>query len=368
MEKERRKRMPVYIRITIIFLVVAMVGILSAMLFAPVFRVEEVLCDGLQRISQEEIVAAAEVPTGQSILLQRLSGIKDKVLQMPMVEEAKVRRVFPNKIKITIQERVPAAYIYDGEKSCAVVDMDGEILEIIEGNQVAKMKAYYTPVVVEKETEKEDKKTEKKNKAEEEGAEPKTEDGEASNEEAMETIEAEQPVKMQEPKRAYPVPFVVGLKLEKPEAGKKMDSKERDKLTKVKETFHALEKTGLLVRTTYMDVTDMSDLILMVENRLEIYMGEFRNMEYRCKFLDTVIREKISSTEHVIMDYRGNDIYVRLPEDGKERMIPKPKEEPEEDSAENKGEDSEQGDENTEKTESETRQEDSDEETEESSM
>lgn len=305
--------MPVYVRAAIIFLVVVTLGIGVCMFCLPTFRVTEVYSEGNHRISGEEIVAAAEVPLGKNVLLQNLSGIKKRVAQIPMVEEVKVRRVFPDKIRIWIQERVPAAYLYDGENSCTVIDIKGRILEIIEGKPVAAIKEYYTPVPVEK--------PEKEEKEQKETEDAKTE--ETKPEETPKEKPATPAIK--EPKRDYSVPFVVGLKPHKPEVGKTVGSKEREKLATVQKTFSALENAGILERATYMDVTDLTDVILVVENRLEIHMGELQNIEYRCQFLGTVIREKISATEEVIMDYRGNDIYVRQPDDGKEWIVPKPK-------------------------------------------
>lgn len=315
---KEKKRMPVYVRAAIIFLVVIALGIGVCMFCLPAFRVTEVYSEGNQRISQEEIVKKAEVTIGRNVLLQNLSGIKERVSQIPMVEEVKVRRVFPDKIRIWIQERVPAAYLYDGDNSCTVIDIKGRVLEVIEGKPVAAMREFYTPVPVEK-----IKEEEKKEKPKEE---EKTEESEELEEPPKEKQEKPEAPVVKEPKRAYSVPFVVGLKPHKPQVGKKVDSKEREKLATVQKTFSALEDAGILVRSTYMDVTDLSDVILVVENRLEIHMGELRNMEYRAQFLATVIREKISATEKAVMDYRGNDVYVRQPEDGKEWMAPKPKE------------------------------------------
>ncbi len=316
-QKKRRekKQMPAYVKAAIIFLVVVTLGVGVCMFCLPTFRVTEVYCEGNHRVSGEELVAAAEVPLGKNVLLQNLSGIRNRVAQIPMVEEVKVRRVFPDKIRIWIQERVPAAYLYDGENSCTVIDIKGRILEIIEGKPVAQMKEFYTPVPVEK-PEKEEK---EQKETEEEKVDEETEVEETPKE------KPESPA-LKEPKRTYSVPFVVGLKPHKPEVGKTVGSKEREKLATVQKTFSALEDAKILERSTYMDVTDLSDVILVVENRLEIHMGELRNIEYRCQFLATVIREKISATEEVIMDYRGNDIYVRQPDDGKEWIVPKTEE------------------------------------------
>ncbi len=322
MGRKKRNRLPVKVRAAILFSMIVVIGVGIGLLFTPVFHVEEVFCAGNERISQEEIIAAAEVPIGGNILLQRLSKIRERVAEIPMVEEVKTRRVFPNKIKIWIRERVPAGYLYDGEGKCVVVDVEGKILEIIEGELVAQMKEAYTPVKTESKPKQEEK------KKEEDETEPAPTETSAPTETPAAT-ETPMPVEIAEPERTYTIPFVVGLKAAKPEVGKMVDSKEREKLSRVMEAFRALEKAELLVRATYLDVTDLSDVVLVIENRLEIQLGELSNMEYRSQFLKTVIQEKISATEHVIMDYRSDNIYVRPPEDGKERMVPKPTETPE---------------------------------------
>ncbi len=316
--RKRKQRMPVKRRAAILFVMIVLVGVSIGVLFTPVFHVEEVYCVGNERITQEEIIGAAEVPLGRNILTIRLSKIRERVAEIPMVEEVKTRRIFPNRIKIWVRERVPAAYLYDGEGKCVVVDVEGKVLEIIEDERVAQWKEFYTPVEVEPKKKEEEKE--------------KEESTSAKNPEPTETpapTPTPEPTEIVEPERPYPVPFTVGLSLSKPEVGKMAESKEREKLSRVLEAFGALEEAGLLVRATYLDVIDLTDVTLVVENRLEIQLGELSNMEYRSRFLATVIEEKISATEQVIMDYRTNDIYVRPPEDGKERMIPKPSETPE---------------------------------------
>lgn len=83
--------------------------------------------------------------TGKNILVQNLAEIKKRVADIPMVEEASVRRVFPNKIKIWIKERIPAAYIYTGNQ-CAVVDVNGKILDVLADRRVEQLVAGNTPV------------------------------------------------------------------------------------------------------------------------------------------------------------------------------------------------------------------------------
>ena len=111
------------------------------------------------------------------------------------------------------------------------------------------------------------------------------------------------------------------MTLEKAEVGKNADSKEREKLSRVMETFRYLNQNDLLSRATFLDVTNINDVILMIENRLQVQLGSLDNMEYRAAFLAKVVKERIGASEEAILDYRGEDIYARPPEDGKARMV-----------------------------------------------
>ncbi len=317
MNEREEKRVWRRTRTAVTFLLLLCIGVGVGLLFTPVFHVQEVYCEGNDRIPQEEIIAAAEVQTGKNILSQRLTEIKKRVEQVPMVEEVKVRRVFPNKVKIWIRERIPAAYIYtDGQ--AVMIDVEGKILEIINDERVGQLLAAYKPVKIEKEEKKEEQETKPEATATPEPTKT-PEPTETSEPEIMEILP---------PEGMYSVPVVVGIELEKPQVGKVAQSKEREKLSQMMATFRALDAAELLVRATYMDVTNPADVILMIENRLEVQLGNLDNIDYRCQFLGTVIQGKIGAAEVAIIEYRGKDLYVRPPEDGKDRMIPKPTEKP----------------------------------------
>ena len=325
------RKMERKLRTVILVILVISIGTAIGLVFTPLFHVQEAWCEGNNRVSQEEILSVAQVELGKNIFAQSLSGIRKRVEQVSMVEEAKVRRIFPNKIKIWVRECVPTGYIHTDDK-LVLIDMNGKVLEIVDDGRVKDMLMVYTPQKIESyeakkekpDDEKEDsaspedkeEKTEKTEKKEENKEENKEEQTEPANEEEQEITPQDISLDW-----AHQVPLVVGIELEKTDVSKKIDSKERDKLKKLMESFECLEKAGLLRRATYLDITDINDIVLVIENRLEILLGDLENMEYRCMFLAKVINEKISSTESVIMDYRTEDIYVRQPEDGKERMV-----------------------------------------------
>ena len=118
----------------------------------------------------------------------------------------------------------------------------------------------------------------------------------------------------------YSVPLTVGIELSSAEEGKTAASDDSAKLDKLFEICNALNDAGLLNRSTYIDLTDMTNVNAVIENRLDIRLGIPDNMAYRAKFLAETINTKISSTEVLILDYTGNDIYARPHEDGKDRV------------------------------------------------
>ena len=116
------------------------------------------------------------------------------------------------------------------------------------------------------------------------------------------------------------VPLVSGFELNNVKEGKKAESDDSDKFNKMYELCHALKGAELLNRTTYINVENLDDITVVIENRLEVQLAKAENINYRCRFLAEVINTKLSATESVILDYRGDDIYAINRDDGGERV------------------------------------------------
>ena len=302
------------------------VAVCAALLFTPIFNVENVVCQGNVRIAYEEIESAAKVEKGKNVLLQNMGDIEKRVKEIPLVEDAQIRRIFPDGIKISIKECVPAAYIQIGDGRAVLTDMDGKALEILDKESADKLAETNVPVKVEKYKEK---KQEEKKEGEPTPSEtPKPTQTPKPTETPKPTDENGEEIQ-EENETEYEFPLVVGIGLKNPEVGKEIKSDEKEKLKTLMELFNHMENTELLTRCSYIDITDINDVTIVIEKRLEILIGKPENLEYRMSFLEKIINEKISSTEKAVMDYRGNDIYVRSPEDGKARMVPKPSPTPE---------------------------------------
>lgn len=333
MKNKAKSRMRV--KAAVVFFTVLILGIAAGVFFSPIFNVDEVICEGNEKISTDEIIQTAQVNIGKNIMRQGIGGIRKRIMGIAMVESVSVKRILPNRVRIIVQERTPAAYMsFDGR--LAVIDIDGRVLEVISDDRVSKITDANTP-----KTSTDDKKSDgggdfgnkeerQKNFADsEDDLNSGNEEQTSGNQDKSSDSSA-----IQDNINPYRVPLVVGAELSKAEPGRIAESGSKEKFSIATEFFGSLNKAGLLERATYIDINDLSDVKLVVENRLEIQLGLLKNMEYRCAFLAKVINEKISSTEHVVMDYRTDDIYVRQPDDGKSRMVPKPSAAPESDLSE----------------------------------
>lgn len=74
---------------------------------SPGFAVAGVEVQGVNRLSQAEVLAAASIPPGENLF--RLDGerVVARLLSLPAVKRAEVIRSFPNRVTLVVEERVP---------------------------------------------------------------------------------------------------------------------------------------------------------------------------------------------------------------------------------------------------------------------
>lgn len=76
------------------------------------FRVNEVEVQGTGELTAEEVISAAQITRGMSIILLKEDDIASNIEQeYPMVRNVEVSRILPDRIMINIDERRPVAHI-----------------------------------------------------------------------------------------------------------------------------------------------------------------------------------------------------------------------------------------------------------------
>jgi cell division septal protein FtsQ len=114
-------------RLLIIPLLLVLVGGALALYFSPVLRVHRVEVVGTKTVDAYELARASDLE-GRSMLTTRLSEIEDKLSDEPMIKSVRAERIWPDTVRLVVEEREPWGYWHtpDGD---FVVDSEGVVLE-----------------------------------------------------------------------------------------------------------------------------------------------------------------------------------------------------------------------------------------------
>lgn len=98
---------------------------------SPVFALRRVEVGGNHRVQARDVVVSSDLSHRDHLLRLSTSGIASAVRRSPWVAEARVERILPSKVRITVVERVPAAAVVAGGIRY-LVDADGMVLEQVD--------------------------------------------------------------------------------------------------------------------------------------------------------------------------------------------------------------------------------------------
>lgn len=116
--------------------VVVIVGAL-AVLGSSLFAVDKVSITGNVYADPAALDAIVDDLTGTPVLLVDTSSIEQQVAAIPWVESARVATSFPSSVTIEIRERKPVAAMMGADGMVRVIDVDGRVLALVDGQPVA---------------------------------------------------------------------------------------------------------------------------------------------------------------------------------------------------------------------------------------
>lgn len=123
MAKKRTKKGGIFILLLLFIVAVIMV------FTTPVFKITTVMVNGNEKVSREEVLAAASLPPGKNIYTVSMKEAKARVEALPYVLSAEVKRKFPARVSIQITERAEAAAM-QCTGGYAILDKEGRVLRI----------------------------------------------------------------------------------------------------------------------------------------------------------------------------------------------------------------------------------------------
>jgi cell division protein FtsQ len=116
--------------------VVIAVGVL-AVLGSSLFAVDQVTVTGNVYTDQAALDAVIDDLTGTAVLLVDTDAVEAEVEAIPWVRDARVRATFPDSASIEIRERTPVAAMMGADGRARVIDVDGRVLALVDGQPVA---------------------------------------------------------------------------------------------------------------------------------------------------------------------------------------------------------------------------------------
>lgn len=124
--KRKKRRLKKRVRHLFHFMIFVLLGLFIA---SPLSRVSKITVSGQKLLSEESILAGAGISEDDLHVLTYPFIVENKLLQLPMIKEAKVYRGFFYGLEIEIVESPVIGYLYDGT-TLKIIDEAGALIEI----------------------------------------------------------------------------------------------------------------------------------------------------------------------------------------------------------------------------------------------
>ncbi len=129
--------------------VALIVGVTASIVFgvvglyrSQVFEIRTVRIEGNDRVSDEQVLEIAAMPTGSTLLRFPGAGMKNRLEADPWISSVQVTRDFPDTVVVRIVERAPVALVDVPEEQFWLVDRSGVMITQATPENTA------TPVVI----------------------------------------------------------------------------------------------------------------------------------------------------------------------------------------------------------------------------
>lgn len=121
--RQWRRRWPVVRAVLLVLLLIGAVAFgVYAIYFSPWLRVEGATVAGTSQLTDEEVLAAAEVPTGGALARVDLDAVEARVEKLTAVRSVEVSREWPHDVHIEVDELEPLAVVGEGTSYAFLAD------------------------------------------------------------------------------------------------------------------------------------------------------------------------------------------------------------------------------------------------------
>ena len=125
-KKKRRNRKTILI---FIMLILVIGGISAYLLTSPTFNIQEIIVRGNEQVSSQQIKKLAKVQNGDNIFSKLGIIMKVRLKQNGYIEDAKINKIYPNKLEIDVLERKKQFQVKMETEGYIYIDEQGYIIE-----------------------------------------------------------------------------------------------------------------------------------------------------------------------------------------------------------------------------------------------
>ena len=123
--------------LVLLFLLAGIMFFSKSFIDSDYFKVQEVLVEGQFDLLRQDIVAPLEQMKGKNIVYLDTNDIENLIKTDIRVKKVSIKKLFPSKIQVVLEEREPYVYVKKGDETL-IADKDlniyGDILEEPEKN------------------------------------------------------------------------------------------------------------------------------------------------------------------------------------------------------------------------------------------
>jgi cell division protein FtsQ len=102
------------------------------------FKIATLSIAGRKRMSEAEILAAAGIGANTSLLFLDVAATREKLQAKPWIAQATVRKLYPNHLEISIEERHAFA-LWQQDGKLALIATDGTVLAPVDNQAIPKL-------------------------------------------------------------------------------------------------------------------------------------------------------------------------------------------------------------------------------------
>ena len=102
------------------------------------FGLDRITIAGLNELTAREVLHAAGIDERASLFSVDAEAVREKLLAMPLVREATVRKLFPDGLQITLVEREPYA-LWQRNGEVFVISADGKTIDTLRDNRFLRL-------------------------------------------------------------------------------------------------------------------------------------------------------------------------------------------------------------------------------------